>query len=161
MRRALDLAENTGMAVFYDYGPSLHPENKQPAGQRLSLWALAKDYGRKDLVHCGPLLDEVRIKGGKAVLTFKHVGGGLRNKSGEKALKFFEIAGKDGQYVPADAWVEGDTVVVESKKASAPVYVRYLFRKPEPNPEVSLINAEGLPASSFITDDFKPPRNGK
>ena len=29
---------------------------------------------------------------------------------------------------------------------------------PEPNPEVSLTNAEGLPASSFMTDDFKPPR---
>ncbi|NQT87773.1 9-O-acetylesterase, partial [bacterium] len=161
MRRALDLTENTGMAVFYDYGPSLHPGNKQPAGERLALWALAKDYGRKDLVHCGPLLDTVTIDGGKAVLTFKHVGGGLKSKSGGKSLEFFEIAGKDGKYVAADAVIEGDTVVVQSKQAPAPVYVRYLFRKPEPDPEVSLINAEGLPASSFITDDFKPPRDGK
>jgi len=90
MRRALDLTENTGMAVYYDYGPSLHPGNKQPAGERLALWALAKDYGRKDLVHCGPLLDTVTIDGGKAVLTFKHVGGGLKSKSGGKSLEFFE-----------------------------------------------------------------------
>ncbi len=158
MRRALNTTENTGMAVFYDYGPGLHPENKEPSGQRLALWALAKDYGRKDLVYSGPLLDEVKIKGRKAVLSFKHVGGGLKNKSGEKKLKFFEIAGKDGKYVKADAWIEGDTVVVQNRKIRKPIYVRYLFRKPEPDPEVSLINAEGLPASSFMTDDFKPAR---
>jgi len=160
MRRALDTTENTGMAVYYDHGPSLHPTNKQPAGKRLSLWALARDYGRKDLVHCGPLLDKVRMETGKAILTFTHVGGGLRSASGGKRLKFFELAGKDGKYVPADARIEGDTVVVQSEALPRPVYVRYLFRKPKPDPQVSLINAEGLPASSFMTDDFKPPRDG-
>jgi len=160
MRRALDKTENTGMAIFYDYGPGLHPENKEPAGQRLSLWALAKDYGRKDLVHCGPLLDQVQFDGDKAVLSFRHVGGGLKSKTGESNLKFFEIAGKDGNYVEAKSRIEEDTVVVQSKEVAAPAYVRYLFRKPEPNSEVSLINAEGLPASSFITDDFKPERTG-
>jgi len=161
MRRALKTTENTGMAVFYDHGPSLHPPNKQPAGKRLSLWALARDYGRKDLVHCGPLLDEVRIQGARAILTFTHVGGGLRNASPGKRLKFFELAGKDGKYVPANARIEGDTVVVDSQALPRPVYVRYLFRKPKPDPEVSLVNAEGLPASSFMTDDFKPPRAGQ
>jgi len=161
MRRALDLAENTGMAVYYDYGPSLHPKNKQPAGERLALWALAKNYGYKDLVHCGPLLDEVQITDGKAVLSFKHIGSGLKSASGGRKLKFFEIAGKDGKYVAADAWIEGDTVVVQNRKISQPVYVRYLFKKAKPDPEVSLINAEGLPASSFMTDDFKPARDSK
>lgn len=160
MRRTLETTENTGMAVTYDHGPSLHPTNKQAAGKRLSLWALARDYGRKDLVHCGPLLDEVRMEGGKAILTFTHVGGGLRSASGGTRLTFFEIAGGDGKYVPADARIEGDTVVVQSEALPRPVYVRYLFRKPKPDPEVSLINAEGLPASSFMTDDFKPPRDG-
>ncbi len=158
MRRALDVTENTGMAVFYDYGPGLHPENKKPAGHRLALWALAKDYGQKNLVYSGPLLDKVSILDNKAVLTFKYVGGGLKNKSGEKELKFFEIAGKDGKYVTANAWIEGETVVVQSPQISKPVYVRYLFKKPKPDPEVSLINAEGLPASSFLTDDFLPER---
>lgn len=158
MRRTLDTTTNTGMAVFYDYGPSLHPENKQPAGERLSLWALAKDYGHTELVYSGPLLKKVRIKGKTAVLSFDHVGGGLKSKSGEKNLKFFEIAGKDGNYAPAEAWIDGDTVIVSSKRIPKPVYVRYLFRKDTPGPELSLINSEGLPASSFITDDFMPPR---
>jgi len=159
MRRALDTTENTGMAIYYDHGPSLHPANKQPAGKRLSLWALARDYGRKNLVHCGPLLDKVKVEGSKAILTFKHVGGGLKSASGGKGLKFFELAGEDGKYVRADARIEGDRVVVQSRSLPRPVYVRYLFRKPKPDPEVSLINAEGLPASSFMTDDFKPLRD--
>ena len=73
-------------------------------------------------------------------------------------VEFFEIAGQDGKYFAADAWIEGETVVVQCKEIAKPVYVRYLFRKPEPDPEVSLLNAEGLPASSFLTDDFKPVR---
>ena len=161
MRRALDKTENTGMAVFYDYGPDLHPENKEPAGQRLSLWALAKDYGHTDIVFSGPLLNKVTIDGNKAILSFKYIGGGLKNKSGSNNLDFFEIAGKDANYFPALATIEGDKVVVQSQEVTSPVYVRYLFRKPKPNPEISLINAEGLPASSFITDDLKPPRTSK
>ena len=82
----------------------------------------------------------------------------MKSKSGGEDLKFFEIAGKDGKYAAADATIEGDTVVVTSKGVSKPVYVRYLFRKAVIDPELSLINAEGLPASSFITDDFRPER---
>ncbi len=63
-------------------------------------------------------------------------------------------------FTEATAWIEGDQVLVQSETIAAPVCVRYLFRKPEPNAEVSLINAEGLPASSFMTDDFKPERTG-
>ncbi|MCF7848245.1 MAG: hypothetical protein K9M45_05285 [Kiritimatiellales bacterium] len=155
MRRVLDVTENTGMAVFYDYGPEVHPPIKEPVGTRLALWALAKDYGR-DIVCSGPLLDNVQIKDGTAVLSFRHVGGGLKNKSGGENLRFFEIAGKDGKYVQANAWIEGDTVVVQSDQIPAPATVRYLFRKPLPDPAVSLINAEGLPASPFITDDIRP-----
>lgn len=158
MRRVLDTTENTGMAVFYDYGPSLHPDNKKPAGERLALWALAKDYGQTDLVHCGPLLDKVTIDGSKAVLSFTHIGGGLKNNTGEKNLKFFEIAGADAVYAPATAEIVGNTVVVESAEIKNPVYVRHLFWKGEPNAEFSLMNAEGIPAASFITDDLKPER---
>lgn len=159
MRRTMNSVDNTGMAVFYDHGPNLHPEEKQVAGERLALWALARDYG-KDIVCCGPLLDKVAIEDNRALLSFHHVGGGLKNKSGDKNLKFFEIAGEDGDYVDAKAWIEGDTVVVQNKEVPEPVYVRYLFTKAEPDPEVSLINAEGLPASPFMTDDFEPEHRG-
>ena len=157
MRRALDTIPNSGMAVFYDYGPGLHPRNKLPAGERLALWALAKDYGKK-IVYSGPLLKSMTIKGNRAILEFDHIGGGLKNKSGKPDLDFFQIAGKDGVYHPALAQIVGKTVVVSAKLAPKPVHVRYLHRKAKPSPVVSLVNAEGLPASSFMTDNTKPKR---
>ena len=46
----------TGLAVTIDVGDAadLHPSNKFDVGERLGLWALAKDYG-KDIVYSGPL----------------------------------------------------------------------------------------------------------
>ena len=157
MRRALDMSKNVGMAVFYDWGVDLHPDNKQPAGARLALWALAKDYG-KDIVYSGPLLDKVVYKGGKATVSFNHVGGGLKSKDGSSELKFFEIAGADGKYVEAKAVIKGDVVVVSSSAVSKPAGVRYLFVKKTPDATLSLINAEGLPASPFMTDGSKPEK---
>ena len=158
MRRVIDQTTNGGMAVFHDHGPSLHPPNKGPAGVRLSLWARAKVYGEADLVHSGPLLRGMKIDAGKAVLTFDHVGGGLVSKTGP-ALAHFEIAGKDGRYVPADAKIVGQTVVVRSDQVAQPAEVRYLYGKRPPD-KISLFNKEGLPASPFLTVSgeslFKP-----
>ena len=158
MRRALDLSENTGMAVFYDYGPSLHPHEKRYAGERLSLWALAKDYGKTDLVYSGPLLKTFSIDNKQATLTFDHVGSGLANAEEGDRLNYFEISGADGEYFDADARIADDAVIVSSPSVPTPVHVRYLFRKSPPNPNVSLINLEGLPASPFITDERCPDR---
>ena len=158
MRRALEKTVNTGMAVFYDYGPSLHPTEKRYAGERLSLWALAKDYGKTETVFSGPLLKNVSINNQQATLTFDHIGGGLENAEQGDQLNYFEIAGADGKYFHAKANIVGDSVVVSSASVSNPVHVRYLFRKPVPDPGISLINKEGLPASPFITDSRSPIR---
>ena len=159
MRRTLANTQNTGMAVFYDHGPSLHPHDKQHAGQRLALWALAKDYGRSELPYSGPLLKSVEFHGNIAQLSFDYVVDGLSNPTGnDSSLDFFEIAGEDGKYVAANAKIVGDQVHVTSLQIGDPKYVRYLFRKPEPDPAISLVNSAGLPASSFMTDEFKPPR---
>lgn len=159
MRRSLATTQNIGMAVFYDHGPSLHPHDKKYAGERLALWALAKDYGRSELQYSGPLLKGVEIRGNTAQLSFDHVADGLSNPAGDNSsLDFFEIARSDGKYVPANAKIVGDQVHVASPQISEPQYVRYLFRKSEADPTISLVNSAGLPASSFMTDDFKPPR---
>ena len=158
MRRALEQTVNTGMAVFYDYGPSLHPTEKRYAGERLSLWALAKDYGKTEIVFSGPLLKDVSINNQQATLTFDHIGSGLENAEEGDQLNYFEIAGADGEYFHAKAEIVGDSVVVSSPSVSNPVHVRYLFRKRVPDPGISLINKEGLPASPFITDSRPPIR---
>ncbi|MCP4376735.1 MAG: sialate O-acetylesterase, partial [bacterium] len=70
---------NTGMAVLTDLGDArdIHPRNKQDVGERLALWALAKDYGKKDLVYSGPMYKSFKVDGAKLILSFDHVGSGL------------------------------------------------------------------------------------
>jgi sialate O-acetylesterase len=144
---------NTGMAVITDLVPRLgniHPPNKHDVGRRLSLWALAKDYGRKDLVYSGPLYKSMKVDGGTIVLSFDCVGGGLKSRDG-KPLSHFTIAAADKKFVPAKAEIKGDTIVVSSDKVAAPAAVRFGWNKAAmPN----LINAEGLPASPFRTDGW-------
>ena len=159
-RRALALTPNTGMAVFYDWGPSLHPPKKQAAGKRLALWALGATYGKKDLVYSGPLLRDAdtKVAGKTLVLSFDHVGGGLVAKGGGANLEYFEVCGADGKWMPAKATIAGKTVVVSSAAVSKPLHARYLWATGG-KPVVSLLNKEGLPASPFVTDeDFGKPK---
>lgn len=141
----------TGMAVIIDIGEAkdIHPRNKQDVGKRLALNALATDYGKK-VPYSGPLYEKMEVKGAQAVLSFKHVDGGLVAK-GEGGLKGFAIAGEDKQFVWADAKIEGNKVVVSSEKVEKPVAVRYAWAN---NPVCNLYNGAGLPASPFRTDDW-------
>src|SRR5699024_9437553 len=89
---------NTGMVVTLDIGDTtnIHPANKEEVGRRLSLWALNKTYGRKDIVYSGPLFDKMEVKGAKIVMSFKHVDRELISKGGD--LDCFEIAGRNGEF---------------------------------------------------------------
>lgn len=138
---------HTGMAVTMDIGnvSDIHPRNKQDVGKRLALWALAKDYGKDGIVYSGPLYKSMKVDGAKIVVSFEHVGEGLSTRDG-KAPSHFEIAGEDGQYVPATAEIVGDTVVVHADSVKNPKSVRYGWHQlAEPN----LSNKNGLPASPF------------
>jgi sialate O-acetylesterase len=145
---------HTGMAVITDLVPNvrdIHPNKKKEVGDRLALWALAKDYGKKDIVYSGPLYKGMKVNGNKIQLTFAHLGGGLQSRDG-KPLSEFEIAGDDGKFVPAEAAVEGESVVVSAKGVDSPTQVRFGWRKiANPN----LMNKEGLPASPFRTKDWQ------
>ncbi len=150
-RLTLELVPNTGMAVTTDIGnvKDIHPKNKQEVGKRLALWALAKTYG-ENLVYSGPLYDSMSIEGDKIRVKFKHAGGGLAAKGGP--LAHFTIAGKDGEFVPAAATIDGDTVVVHSDQVAKPAAVRFGWAD---DAEPNLFNKERLPASPFRTDDFE------
>lgn len=144
---------NTGMAVTVDISniADIHPRNKQDVGKRLALWALAKTYGKDDVVYSGPLYKSLKVEGDKAIVSFDHVGGGLVSRDG-KPLTHFQVAGEDKKFVDAQAEIVGDTVVVRAEGVAKPVAVRFAWHElAEPN----LSNKEGLPASPFRTDDWK------
>jgi len=146
---------DTGMAVTTDIGErkNVHPKNKQDVGDRLARIALAKAYGR-NLEYSGPEYASLQVEGDKIRLKFSHLGGGLIARGGP--LKWFAIAGADDKFAPAEAIIEGDTVLVHSDTVSAPVAVRYAWVNfPE---GCNLFNAAGLPAAQFRTDapELKP-----
>ena len=46
----------------------IHPIKKREVGERLALWALAKTYGKTDIVYSGPLFKSADFGSGRAVL---------------------------------------------------------------------------------------------
>lgn len=143
---------DTGMAVITDTVSDLkdiHPTNKQDVGHRLALLALNKTYGKRDLVCTGPVFKAMTVKDGKAVLSFDGSGAALHARDSQE-LNSFTIAGPDGKFVPAEAQIEGDVVVVSSSEVAEPKAVRFGWHElAQPN----FFNEAGLPASPFRTDD--------
>jgi sialate O-acetylesterase len=143
---------NTGMAVTVDITDNvsdIHPTNKQDVGKRLSLWALAKTYGKKEIVYSGPMYKEMKKEDGKIRVYFDYIGGGLATGDG-KEPKDFEIAGADKKYEKAKAVIDKDTVIVWSEEIKEPAAVRFAWHQ-EARP--NLCNKEGLPACPFRTEN--------
>jgi sialate O-acetylesterase len=144
----------TGMAVVTDLVDDIkdiHPRNKRDVGNRLAAWALAKTYGQKDVVYSGPLFQAAKVEGDKMRVSFAHVAGGLKSRDG-KPLREFEIAGADGKFVPAEATIDGQTVVVHARDVSTPVHVRFGWHHlANPN----LCNSAGLPCGPFQSNNWQ------
>lgn len=149
--------KNTAMVVTVDIGmvKDEHPKNKQEVGRRLALAAEKLAYG-KDVIASGPLYQRMTIEGDKIRLHFTDVDGGLTFHDGQ--AKGFAIAGADRVLHPAQAVIEGETIVISSPSVATPSAVRYAFAN---FPEFSLFNRAGLPASPFRTDDWPLTTKGE
>ena len=162
----------TGQAILTDAGESrnIHPRDKKTPGERLAAIALANVYGKK-IPFAGPMMTSVVRNGSKLVISFKDVAGGLvarplpaeydvdsRGKAKVKTAKLvrnspsaqvegFAVCGKNGIYFWADeAVIDGNTVVVSSKKVAEPCGVRFAWAQ---NPTANLYNQAGFPAVPF------------
>ena len=129
----------------------IHPKNKYDVAARLVRWALAKDYGMKNIEPQSPTYREIQIAGNKATLTFDRIVGGLRTVD-VNDVRGFAICGEDHKWVRADAKIaRGDTIEVWSDAVSSPVAVRYAWAS---NPVCNVCSKVGLPLTPFRTDDF-------
>jgi sialate O-acetylesterase len=157
---------DTGLTVAIDLGEErIHPPNKRNVANRLALWARAEIYGETNLVHQSPRYQSHSVQGGKIRIRFATGGSPLRvghlEDSGRvkpapgTKLRWFEIAGVDGKFVPAEAVIDGGSVVVSSPQVSAPTAVRYAWAT---NPSgCNLYNETGLPAGPFSTGAATSP----
>jgi len=165
---------NTGLAVTTDVGEyaDIHPQDKQPVGERLALWA--EKLENRSIVHSGPLFKKAIFKGSKVEVYFSETGSGLQTRrvamSSKKnvwaredpdayvvpadKLAGFVVCGADKKFLPAEAKIVGDHVEVYSKDVSKPIAVRYGWST---FPLCNLYNKEGLPASPFRSDNWSVP----
>lgn len=148
---------NVGMAVTLDIGSKdkIHPSEKETVGKRLAYWAINQTYGFESIACRGPEFSSMFIEEGRANLRFDYSPGGLT--SFDQELTGFEISGEDKIFHKANAVITMEKgvwkgiVKVWSDKVTKPVAVRYGF---ENYIQGTLYNTQGLPASSFRTDDW-------
>jgi sialate O-acetylesterase len=150
---------NTGVAVTTDLGnmKNIHFTRKKEIGDRLALIALARDYGDKKIVYKGPEAKKIVAVDGKAVVDFEPSAAGLaagdeaKPSSGDRVVKGFEIgyraaSGDSVIFVPANAKVEGNSVIVWKEGVADPIEVRYAWLLVG---EANLFDTGGLPAFPF------------
>ncbi|WP_343702175.1 sialate O-acetylesterase [Chitinophaga sp.] len=149
--QALKIIPNSAMAVTADIGKeqSIHPPDKMTVAKRLAYCALARDYGISGLPYQGPVYKSMKVNKDTIDLTFDNAQNGLY--AGGKELTLFEVAGEDKVFHPATAQITGAGIRVRSEQVKNPVAVRYAFKDWFTG---ELFNTEGLPASSFRTDNW-------
>jgi sialate O-acetylesterase len=149
---AAEVIPNSGMASLIDIGEEncIHPSNKKVAGERLAYLALSKTYGIKGFACEGPVFREMTIEDNMVKLTFSKAPNGLTSYGRE--LSCFEVAGENKRFYSAIAYITGTGVSLFSPSVNKPVAVRYAFKD---YVRGDLYNTEGLPASSFRTDDWE------
>lgn len=142
---------NTAVANTLDLGDikNIHPKDKLPIGQRLALLAAENTLGQSILSE-GPMMERVEVKGDQLVVHFKNAEG-LRTTD-NKAPAGFWLADESSKWKPAEAKIEGKSVILSVKGIERPLYVRYAFAG---KPKVNLVTAMGLPAYPFRTDKFE------
>jgi len=147
---------HTGYTVINDIGNTkdIHPRNKQDVGLRMANQALARDYGRSEIRWQSPVFKSFAIEGAKMRVTFDFADG-LKTRDG-KAPTWFELCGPDGLYKPAEAVIEGASVVLSAPGVTEPMAMHFAWDQlAEPN----LVNGLGLPAGAFRCGN-KPKLDG-
>ncbi len=118
---ALEL-DNTAMAVAIDLGDpyDIHPKNKQEVARRLSLIALARDYGMK-CEYKAPVVKNTEINEGSITLTFD---GKVSSTVGN--INGFIVGDATGKYAVAIAKQIGkNKIQLSSPEIKNPVNVKY------------------------------------
>lgn len=143
-----DLALTWNVGGFA-YKSPIHPLDKKPLGERMTLAARALTYG-EHVSFQGPVFDHLSWNSNRLVIHFRH-DEGLNSEGGQ--LAGFAICGPDRRFVKAEAKIVAGTVEVTSPEVTQPVAVTYAFTSQ--NHCANLYNRQKLPAVPFRSDRIK------
>ena len=147
------MVPNCRMAVLMDTGIKdvIHPRKKRQAGERLAILALSNTYDVKGLPDFAKY-KEVTFQSDTAVVSFDRSKEWVYFENGSTS-KNFEVAGADRVFHPATkVWISRNRLYVICDEVKTPVAVRYAFK----DFVVGDLMHDGLPVSSFRTDDWEP-----
>lgn len=178
-RQTLDkvaVKKNTGMISLLDIigryeggkgscREDIHPWDKKTVAERFATLAKRDCYG-SDKPATGPIFKSARREGSSMIVSFECSGRLTvmdKNRYSDKVTdaliksenidvtkpREFEIAGSDGVFKPAEAKLDGNTVILTCNEIKTPVYVRYAWGAYPETP--NLTDASGLPAATFTT----------
>jgi len=100
----------------------------------------------QDIPYMGPLYKNSWISGNQVHVSFDYVYSGLYFT--DDVAKGFEICDSNGNWIPADAKITEDGIVIWNDAVANPAGARYAWKN---YPEFSLYNKEGFPAFPFNT----------
>jgi len=149
--KMMEKVPNSGMAVLMDSDSPdcIHPAKKKEVGERLAYWALSETYKVAGIPYKSPTLKNVTTEGRQMILTFENAPAGLTSYG--KEIKGVRIAGKNKRWYQASVVLDEHRMYVFSPKVTEPIAVRYAF---ESHSEGEIFSNQGLPISSFRTDDW-------
>jgi len=94
----------------------------------------------------GPFFASAQPEGAKLRISFTHAEG--LHATGP-AIPHFEIAGADGKFLPAEAIIEKQTIVLSNPQIPSPTAARYAW---SPTPlGADVYNSANLPLAPFTT----------
>jgi sialate O-acetylesterase len=141
---------NTGMAVTIDIGDEkdIHPTNKKTVGERLAANAFKEVYGYTKEIASGPVFKSFAVKESTMIVSFTNIGKGLMIKG--NTINGFAIAGVDKIFLPAQAVLNNNTILLQNSAIVKPVYIRYAWANAPL--QANVYNLAGFPALPFRTD---------
>jgi len=140
---ARDAMRNTGMVCLLDQGEygNIHPVDKKPVGDRLAELAGRMLYGEGAV---SPRAIAKSTQGNTMTVTLDAP---VLTRDG-KAPALLEVAEAEGEFVPADASLSGNTLRLWAKAVKHPVRARYAWT--DYSDQVNLFGENGLPLEPFL-----------
>lgn len=141
----------TSLATAIDVGDALdiHPKDKESVGKRLADNVLSQDYGFNIDIKSPQLIKTIPTSDGALMVHFSTL---FKKIPKDEKLHSFLIAGSDGKFVKADAYLSKNKIKLSSPLVSKPKYIRFAWAN---NPgKWQLYGVNGNPLLPFRTDQF-------
>ena len=126
----------------------IHPEDKCGVGTRLGEVAAIMTSSCPRRFSYAPTFDGLRCENSKIRLFFRNASG-LHCR--DDVIRGFMVSDLSKSFVPANAVLDGDSIVVYATGVSNPVAVRYGWAD---HPDCNLLNHKGLPVLPFRSDSW-------